>query len=298
MEVDVCKVDYLTLTTFDPTLGNRWATITTLDDELMRGAEWKNARRMQYTGRFVNLDEGSIYAARGEQRGRKHWMLQVSGGLSHSLLFGWLLGNNISNALIPRDGEAFSCSRIDLQATVDNEDVIPASSASFQDNLFKDVGVMGKTRAWFEDAGKHGKSITVGINKRRGERYIRVYPKQGRERDFLRFEIEYKGDNANRAFNAVFDNGEEHIKKILSYEIKKLGVSRLIKLFIPLTGDESCKLPKRHRPAESGTVTWLLSVCLPALQRCLLKEENGRMLYTAFMGVLSDYEERNEGDMI
>lgn len=290
LQVDTVMLDYLTLTTFDPNLGRRWMMIATMDDDLMRGAEFKNARRLQYNGRFVNLENGSIFAGRGEQGSRKHWMLQISGSLSHDAMFGWMVSNKLSQEIIPREGEAFSCSRIDLQATVDNEEVIPKSSALWQASLFDDVRKKGKKAAWFEDDGKHGSSITIGINKRAGSRYYRIYPKQAAERDCMRFEIEYKRDNANRAFNALSENGESHIKKILSWELKKLDIERLNILFVPLVGTLSQKLPKLIKQADSNTVTWLLSICLPSLHRVLTKEPNARMIYNAFKGVLDDWE--------
>jgi len=103
IEYNTVAVDWLTLTSFDPKFYAFWAQqLDQMSDE-KKDVKWK-----QYLGQEVNITSGMVKLMSGEQNGRPHCIVWVSGSLANVLMEKAM--EQVANGLC-------ECKRIDLQVT-------------------------------------------------------------------------------------------------------------------------------------------------------------------------------------
>lgn len=246
-EVGASNLDWLSLTTWRDDLGRTFS-----DWAKQWGRAGKPTKRIQYAG-FVSHDaEGSVFAGVGEQSGKDHYLLQVSGMASARAFrrFRDIIGNGAK------------CTRIDLQITADPGE--GWSQPALYDRLRADLRgvVLNYVESFTRPGG--GKLATIYVGSRRSDRLVRIYEKPGLgETVYLRFEIEYKGPTASQVAYDLL-NGST-IDEILRWEVEKIGDVDLSNLVTPhLVGHP-------HRPIvireKGNTEVWLIETVAPALKR-------------------------------
>lgn len=175
--LNTLMVDYLRLATFD-----HQAYLKILPGLRQQGSGWKGAKWLQYSGQ--RSEEGFFYGL-GEQSGRGHFIIQASGAMSHKLYI-WLR-RVLAAEMLP-----FYCTRIDLQAT--------KSRPEGFDHLASYKRIRGKKSVILGDDGH-----TLYIGARTSDTFWRIYDKTA---EYLRVEIEIKGKQAKRSWQALLA-GEE-----------------------------------------------------------------------------------------
>ncbi len=288
-------VDYLTVTTYDKAIGEQWR-LDILKDDRMLLEDRQDRKRLQYTGIHIPCDGGSIFWGKGEQgkNKRNHYLMQISGSLADQFVMGdmgHLLGEYRS--VHPK----INCTRIDLQITVRDAGIIGNGGKSilWMQSLFANIQSMGKTVSWIQDKSGGDAIATVGINKRQGDTYYRIYAKPTEEEDGIRFEMEYKGDKASGALLAVRENHtREKIGQILKYQLKQLKSEVASELFVYYLPDGEAKIPKVVKDGESNTMLWLANTVLPSFKKQVATHEQGHHLARLYMDAIREAMGQND----
>lgn len=244
--------DWLTLTTFDESIGFNWSR-----HMLRSGDRTTEAKRMQYKG--VQLD--GLFAGEGVQQGKRHFMLQASGEVADRVL-------RETGGFDPR----LNCTRIDLQVTVDKPDGFDSRS------------VYDAIEAWEASGRARQCSVvqsgdgcdTVYIGNRASDRFTRLYVKPTTEGHALRFETEYKGDHAKSLFKKCANEPKE-MKRAITGELKSLPELQngLLDRFLRVTGHGSRRSKPKRRYAATGGLRWLRDQVTPAIMRMMNDHEIG-----------------------
>lgn len=174
--LDTTLVDYIRLATFDSVAFLRICA------ELERKYhDWKPHKWQQYKGR---KSTSSVFHGIGEQAGRAHYIVQVSGFQAHAF-WRWWRDRNPSNT------NAFYATRIDLQRTRERP---------LLEHRVKAYKRLRGTKSLIQSTT----GITLYIGNRTSDTYWRLYDKTEKH---LRCELEIKGRQVKRAWIAM-SNGE------------------------------------------------------------------------------------------
>jgi hypothetical protein len=249
IELNIAKVDYLTLTTFDMALSAQWFKLV--------GIEARQERRMQYSGFSTEEKEGTIFWGQGKQKEIAHCMLQISGALA-DIMF-WLFQEVII------EGKC-KVSRIDVQMTVRQPD--GWAQWSFGERL----QIAGKkpsiARSTCEVNGQKVELMTVYSGARSSGRLTRVYQKvDDTGKILLRYEVEFGRDYAHALALALADGtGTKHGS--LNSELMRLGDANLREVFWVDAGGLFAPKQARRIVADKSE-EWLLNVVLPVFVRTI-----------------------------
>lgn len=134
------------------------------------------------------------------------------------------------------------------------------------------------------------KGATVYIGSRSSEKYTRIYDKgkeQNTDLDWIRIEIELKGDRAVLAVNDIKKHGKENA--IMTYVRDVIEWSD-VEWFEQIWGDEYelFELERVGRP-ETNHERWIREVCLPAVHEAAKRGQMG--VLDALRAIVIEVEE-------
>lgn len=272
-ELNISKLDYLTITTFEPSIMAelyKW--------HIAIGSELPNRKRGNYVGSVTNDRYGSSFCGVAKQGDREHVMMQVSGLLSESAF--------TATKEFVISGRA-RVTRIDLQITVDYDREVWSQYDLFC-ALKEENG--GRSVNYRESKSGPQNSIlaTVYYGSRTSDNMVRIYEKRGLNDDIhLRFEVEYKSARAQEVHSALCAGSNR--RALLWGQMLKLpdvlGLRRLYSPHLKTTPTYTTVV------RESGdTERWLNTVVLKALDRFLAQhDENSAWMAERFARVISPY---------
>lgn len=247
--VDIAAVDWLTLTTYD---NKTYSRIATQIRDMTKDIPVKKAQRMQYVGERT---EQTFYG-RGVQTGIEHYMMQCSGIAADNLFLRMYSLNANYEA---------KCTRIDVQITVERiptDEPLSIIGRNIR-QLLNPSGVRKgnqKKITIFDNGGQFGETCYIG--SRDSESFIRLYDKEIGGRQFVRYEIEYKGTKAQQVLaNALIST--DMLKGYLIQEMAQwTGASTLtIRLREKLGEMVPAKAVSiRESVSDDKTITWLADV--------------------------------------
>jgi hypothetical protein len=251
--LDTLCMDYITLTSYDTQLLEAHARYIVSRIPYHQPVP-KN--RMQYAG----LTCDGVFYGVGKQHGGLHAILQVPGFRSL-----------VTAAIARLDDEAVRCSRFDLQITID------ASLVPNLDLVFETLN--GTTGEDWNQPGPRPHLLhmrnsdgydTIYVGKRTSELFRRIYKKHIDGGDYVRFEVEYKG-NLSRALFERGDVGNMSAHKdLFRHQFHALpgDVQRLLQPFLDRVGQGSGEFRPVHRSTdEEAAIDWFASGVAPALDK-------------------------------
>ena len=260
-------VDYLTVTFWDSQV---WSSCVTLLGGVADEDKCVPARMMMYTGHRCTWNDGSIFWGEGVHSDRKHFIIQVSGAAS----------DRAALALKSVKGSYWNITRIDLQITLDLPEWY--KSRSLVDTLRKAEWKSKPRKVTLIDGNGDD---TVYIGSRTSDRYIRIYVK---EKDFLRFEVELKGDYAKAAWERYKAGGYLTVAGMLVTEMVKLPKHPIVDVFaaqlkqanaVEIMGAKPVKTP-------SKTFRWFVTQVAPAIERLLNDHDTGAITRDVLLSLL------------
>lgn len=220
-------------------------------------------------GRFLQYEgsrRGASFHGQAIQNDRAHYLAQVSGSTADG-----------SDALL-RVGRV---TRIDLQVTIEKPDGF--SGRTLCDCLR--AAVWGGRRRKVTLIDGNGDD-TVYIGSRVSETFIRIYVKG---RDYLRFEVEYKGDGARRV--AAGMTGGLSRADMLSHELARLPECVHLQPFRDILTGGTVKLPELVAPEKVDRLKWLSSL-LPTFHQMATDHDYGHTVRAWFHSLsIADGEE-------
>lgn len=241
-------IDYIRITTSDWGEYERLATGVhgLVDGDVVAG------RFLQYQG----SKRGASFHGQAIQNDRAHYLGQVSGA--------------------PADGcdgllHLGRVTRIDLQVTINKPDgftgrrLCDCLRAAVWDGRRRKVTLI-------DGAGDD----TVYIGSRLSDVYIRVYVKA---QDYLRFEVEYKGDGARRV--ALGLQGGITRAELLAHELARLPECVLLREFRDILTGGVVRLPELVAPEKIGRLKWLSSL-LPTFHQMANDHDYGHTVRAWF----------------
>lgn len=284
--LDRYSCDWVTMTTFDKGVATDWKMKLFTDEDRIQLMESGQVKRWNYTGINVPCDGGSIFWGEGVQgkSRRPHWMIQVTGALADSVLFGDL------HHVLEHGLHLSKCTRLDLQIT--HRDV------GFFKDKFRSIGFMKQIDAELVQGDSSTKReqdrdgidalCTVTMNQRTSPAFFRIYAKKTIAGHCIRFEMEFKKLKAQAAMDMLRENTS---RALIGRILKKYAAHVNSELFheffdsaLPATG-EGIK-PITVEEGESNTVFWLMTVVLPAFLRVISTDGRGDMVARAFMDAI------------
>jgi hypothetical protein len=276
-------VDWLTLTTWSVSLWydvlNEWTDVTNQRELTIEPVLLMGYSGFSYNGVwFVQREHHE-----GEHAGHIHMMIRVSGSRSHE--FTQFLREKKKSLNIA----GFKCTRLDLQITIEG-------------NLTPARGIVNLLRA-YDGWGRgippkitliEGDNNTVYIGSRTSERYVRFYEKENDYDKLVRFEIEYKGSQAEQLFPVVLHNPKNGKRALHGfYEKLPEGLSRFYPAFYAfrLWFIHSDSLPIRTIPKDSNTIHWLKNQVDSAIRKLAGDHTNRNTLLPLFQSWVILYEQ-------
>ena len=165
---------------------------------------------MQYEG--IRTD--GLFMGKAIQGGHPHLMVQVSAAMAHMLV----------TRLVDIGGlENVRCTRMDVQLTLERLNSWPLLNKlgqkirDLQDNPALWKGRRTKVRV-IDNDNEIGETVYIG--SRESEVFTRIYDKSIDNRDYVRFECEYKSDRSHNLFIQAME-GLSRLSEALRYEIVK-----------------------------------------------------------------------------
>jgi len=270
-------IDWYTVTAWQDGVTNSWAYWDKVarDNQLEKSDE---AKVMQYDGHYWVGGDGSYFLGTGQQKNQIHNMVRCSGNLSHST-FDRAVGKPVSNGW-------GKCTRLDIQITIPEHDEYSAWELA---NALREKG---HNVGYIDSAsGKGGSKLaTIYIGSRNSSRMTRIYQKEGGSKSerFLRFETEFKGHRANIMAKSIAENRVE-MCNYLAHEAQQLN-SKLIDFYFAehLYHYDPKSVKVRRVKATDSTAHWLLTKCLPALDKHVNSHDNDDEVLMAFWKTLLD----------
>lgn len=261
-------VDWITLTSYSEVFSEYW---THLSDKAARESDVVVTQRMQYVGKSYDTGRGALFLGEAVQRGRRHWMIQVSDEMADEYIAHTLYSIRYHDA---------NCTRVDMQIT----EVEPEYWSQF-DFLTRMKGIGGIVE-WRESESEGRRWQTVYIGSRTSDRFVRVYQKEtdARER-LLRFEVEVKSARAMAVMRRI---AEGHtVRQLLLAETQRVNDQKVREIFEPaLVGVLPVGAVVKRRSSAARQELWLRNVALPALRRYANSAEHSELLIREFREVL------------
>lgn len=241
-------IDWVTMTSWHEGFWGYWRSIA---EHLQK--KTREQSRLNYHGHGVKTGEGTLFVGEGVQKGREHYIMQVGGELS---------GSVISKVAHAYESYSSRVTVIDLQIT------IPHPDDWKQESLLYNILSTGRIAGWAESQDrKAGRLQTVYIGSWQSDRLIRVYVKltEGDEK-LLRFEVHYKGLRADAAARAIMFDGVT-VRQILIAEVQRNGSDYLEPFEAALGNGAPYHVRVKQRSSLSKTENWIRTTVIPALNR-------------------------------
>lgn len=268
MIVNNPAVDYLRMTTFDFGYYETGVRIMAHKER-----EWQRGAFMQYRG---NRADG-LFHGQGDQGGKTHYIAEMSGEVA----------DDYASKMLQT---GMGVTRIDLQITVP---VMKDWNVRRETDELRETPWPNRMRT--VTAIDNNGNDTIYIGARTSERFIRFYVK---ESEWLRFEIEFKGDLAKLAANQVRIGHRQAIAGILLSELNKLPETRLTLYFEHyLLGYDHTKANLRVEKVEPDKIRqmkWLASL-LPTIERMMSDHDYGHTVVEWFEELVQRHYQRKEG---
>jgi hypothetical protein len=255
MIVNEVAMDYLTVTTFTNKEYER--AFNAIDDNCDR--DWERSGVMQYKGNA----SGGLFHGQGEQQGRTHYMVRASGEQADKYGYAMLQ----SGARV---------TRLDIQITLEMPNWWDVRAVT--DSLRG--GVWPNRIRKITSIDGNGED-TVYIGSRTSDKFIRVYVKGS---EWLRFEIELKGDAARVAAKHIKTGGRPSMAGILLSELSKLPMCQMVDYFMKGVGKSQGSVEIKVRqvqPEKIKKMRWLASL-LPAIEQLMNDHDYGHSVYQWF----------------
>jgi len=254
MNIDYPQIDWITFTSWKSEDFLNWR-----DWQKNQPGEVKDGKIQMYSGLWV----GSAFIGQGLQNNKNHYIARVSGEFSNEVYKDlWSSG--------------VKATRIDVQITRK----IPEnySARKFVDSLRS--GNWGNCERDLQLIENSDGLDTVYLGSRKSERFARMYVKRSLEGDFLRFEIEYKGDWAN-AISSAYCKDQNVLSNVLFDFINTLPKDEegVLQGYLDLISDirSGITIPRRV-VSDEDTYTWLIEQVGPVIWRYLNDHDRGAIL--------------------
>jgi hypothetical protein len=251
--IDTLCLDYLTLTSYDTQLLEAHARyIISRIPEHMPIAK----NRMQYAG----LTCDGVFYGVGRQHKGLHAILQVPGYRSWNAALAAQL-----------EPEGVRCSRFDLQITIDAA-LVPSIERLFDmlnsadSTEWKHTGPRPKLQHIRNSDGYD----TLYVGTRTSELFRRIYVKPIDGRDYVRFEVEVKGNLARALWERGDISDREAQADIFRHQFRALPgeVQSHLQPFLDRVGQGSGEFVPVYRGTdEEAAVEWFASGVAPALDK-------------------------------
>lgn len=251
--LDTLALDYITLTSYDTQLLEAHARyiVSRIPDHMPTARN-----RMQYAG--LNCD-GVFYGV-GKQHKGIHAILQVPGWRSWAASQAAML-----------EPESVRCSRFDLQITIDAA-LVPSIDHMF--HLLNEA----LTTEWNQPGPRpklqHIRNSdgydTLYVGTRTSELFRRIYVKPIDGRDYVRFEVEYKGNLARALFERGDVASREAHSDLFRHQFFALpsDVQRVLRPFLVRAGQGTGEFTPVYRSTdEEAAIEWFAEGVAPALDK-------------------------------
>lgn len=218
-------------------------------------------------------------------RGDENWIIQLSGETA-----------NYAIEKIPALAK-MNVSRVDYQVTRQLPEITPAYIQCLHmelKELKRDNPSFPSLTLIQSDTGD-----TLYIGKRTSNRYIRIYDKggeQGGERNrIIRYEVEYKKDKAQPAWETFVDalpNRTEHILGTVQAELSRIGLE------VRFSSDQLATIKaEKTEPLAERQLAWLRRCVKPVTMK-LVQEGYFHQVYEILMGSAFPYEDTDTHEFL
>jgi hypothetical protein len=251
--LDTLCLDYITLTSYDTQLLEAHARyIVSRIPYHMPIAK----NRMQYAG----LTCDGVFYGVGKQHSGIHAMLQVPGYRSR-----------IAAAIAQLDTEPIRCSRFDLQITVDAS-LIPSFGMLFHRLNEANTSEWNHTgpRPKVQHIRNSDGYDTLYIGTRTSELFRRIYVKHIDGGDYVRYEVEYKGNLARALWERGDVSRREAQADIFRHQFHALprSLQRALQPFVERVEQGTGEfVPVNRSTDEEKAIEWFASGVIPALDK-------------------------------
>lgn len=278
LSISEVLIDWFTVTAWEDGATNSWAWWHKVATDHGLAKEEAGIGFMQYEGNYWIGGDGSFFLGTGIQKNYVHNMVRASGALSNRM-FDRAAG-------VPVKYGWGKCTRLDIQIT------LPQPEEWTQWSLADRLQRSGKNVGYIDSSsGKNGRKLaTVYVGSRQSSRVTRIYQKEaGAHSDmYLRFETEFKGHRANIMCKSIADNRVE-MGNYLLHEVQQMNDDKLTDLFgTALATYDASSVKVRKVKASDATENWLMTKCLPSLDKWINDHDNDDEVFLAFGKVLSD----------
>ena len=261
MRLNSPMIDFVTATT------NSFRAYRDAAHEIVPAAEsGKRGQFLQYKGDRYN----NIFHGQAEQRGRTHYLIQISGADADE-----------HTMTLCESGMRFT--RVDVQITCHRPNWY--SARELADSLTHGAWPRQRRKIVLIE---NGGDDTVYIGSRKSDKYIRIYVKDA---DYIRFEVELKGERARAAAAQYRDAGENALGGILAHEVRILPQTAIGDVF-----ERACEQYKSLavsvpyvEASKIRQMQWLASI-LPAIEKMANDHDYGNRVRGWLTSIL---QERN-----
>lgn len=248
IRLDCPLIDYFTLTSYSKVWFD--SLVHCFVDNVDK---YVDIKRGGYVGRMIELVSGTISLMVGKSMGKPHYMISVSGGLSH---------HAVASALELSRPFQVRCTRLDVQVTrIMRKNFSMKALRNRLEKSGRKVGYPTPSKV------KGVELETVYINTRtKSDRFYRVYMKPVEDGMMaIRFEAELKKRRSRAIFDSWMKDG--YTVQDLVYELEAMsGLDRIMAKEMRLPNDWSSRVI-RVRTDSSNTEAWLLKTVMPSLRR-------------------------------
>jgi hypothetical protein len=266
--------DYLTVTTFNA------QAFQTVKQHVMGKEEQKD-----YFTRYRGVRVGQLRFLEGMQSNREHYMIIAEGSASE-----WLL-RLLANVYHPVRPEllysSFKATRIDCQVSVRDDTTVfrdLKDEIGDKDNQWRRRGRKPLVQLVEGQKNKRGLGSTlyIGSKKVKDGYFVRMYEKPDDEDNrWLRFEIQFKGKSADKAFFDIVSNHDYNpdrfIRQIMDTFPERLISGLLSELYSALDSTEGFSLAaKRIRSDDTRRALWFKYHIMPTI--CKIESEKACVL--------------------
>lgn len=228
--------DYLRLASWEPN------AYTDIISRVMQSwpDDWKQSGWLQYKG----WKKEGFFIGHGEQQGKPHAIINVSGSLSQKML------------PTLRTLDNWYCTRIDLQITVDGCVMRGYALAYVRDRCKTENTTLIESMD----------NDTLYIGSRTSDKFTRLYEKIMDGKKYLRLEFELKGQRSRATWKAIA-NGEA-IDKIYKHYVLKSKLPEYAKSWFNAYGVTATQeaMNKEVLTAEKRKLEWLQSLDIPVMK--------------------------------
>jgi hypothetical protein len=253
-------LDWLTLTSYGDKLAQRGTAV-------LAGLPEPFARKVIcYDGLAADGKDGGCFVGTGEQAGKYHCMLQMSGALADRVGPLLIAGHEVG------EGKG-NISRIDLQITIAEKLDLDALAAALVGKIRSQVTIYRTLQG-----GQVGDTLYIGAPK--SDKRIRLYHKAGG----ARFEVQYRRDYASSVASGIRDTGAISVQQViasfllnevawLDSHLSRNGVNLMVYLDVLHDWCNGTIAPESNGRAVGDTERWLRRTVMDAMIReCRINE--------------------------